>query len=75
MMLQPLTSLLREDDIGALNTNEIINSERLPQGSSAQVFVFVFTQSGNGLEVLCSFFLRGAKRKFMLSSAKEQRSK
>lgn len=63
MMLQPLTSLLREDDIGALNTKEIINSERLPQGSSAQVFVFGFTQSGNGLEVLCSFFPKRSKKK------------
>lgn len=49
MMLRPLTSPLREDGVGALNTNEIISAERPSHGSSAQVFVFVLTQSGNGL--------------------------
>lgn len=49
MMLQPLASPLREDGIGALNTNEIISAERPSHSSSTQVFVFVFTQSGNGL--------------------------
>lgn len=37
MMLRPLTSPLREDGVGALNTNEIISTERLSHGSSAQV--------------------------------------
>lgn len=49
MMLQPLPSPLREDGIGALNTNEVISAERPSHSSSTQVFVFVFTQSGNGL--------------------------
>ena len=49
-MLQPLLPPLREDGIRALNTNEIISAERPSHSSSAQVFVFVFTQSGNGLE-------------------------
>ena len=49
-MLQPLLPPLREDGIRALNTNEIISAERPSHSSSAQVFVFVFTQPGNGLE-------------------------
>lgn len=40
---------LREDGIRALDTDEIICAERSSHRSSTQVFVFVFTQSGNGL--------------------------
>lgn len=49
MMLQPLPSPLREDGIRALNANEVISAERPSHSGSTQVFVFVFTQSGNGL--------------------------
>lgn len=49
-MLQPLPSPLREDGIRAPNSNEVISAEGPSHSNFAQVFVFVFTQSGNGLE-------------------------
>lgn len=74
-MLQSLICPSREDGIRALNTSEIVSTER-PSYSSSTRSLYL---SSHNLEMASKFcalsLLRGANRKIRLPSAKEQKSK
>lgn len=40
--------------LGVLDTDQVVCADGPPHGGFLQVFVLVFTQSGNGLQFLCS---------------------